>query len=106
MIISNLHIGSVDAKNELIDESPASKQKFYDAFLVPENIVVDKFLNGQQFFILGLKGTGKTALLRYIAIEVEKKNFKTHFVLFKTHFTEEDRDTFKSMLRNLIWSIF
>lgn len=95
MNISNLHIGSVDAKNELIDESPTSKQQFYDSFLVPENIVVDKFLNGQQFFILGLKGTGKTALLRYIAIEAEKKNFKTHFVLFKTNFTEEDRDTFK-----------
>jgi hypothetical protein len=48
-------------------------------------------LNGQKHFVLGLKGTGKTALLRYLHDRVVADGYLSELLLFKSHVTEEDR---------------
>lgn len=42
---------------------------------------------------MGLKGTGKTALLRFIQIKADKKNIKTSFILFKSEFDSYERES-------------
>ena len=88
--LKDLFVGKTDAKNELLE----SRELFEDSFLIPENINIKDFYNGGRYYITGLKGTGKTALLRYIALSMEKENATTSFVLFKSDFTEEDKNTF------------
>lgn len=101
--LKDLFIGKTDAKNELSENTTEEKTRFTDSFLIPENINVADFFDGKRYFITGLKGTGKTALLRYLAISAEKtNNVSTAFILFKSEFTEEDKTAFSRAANTFI----
>lgn len=101
--LKDLYIGSIDAKHELISNSEDERFRFFDSFLIPENIVVDEYITGKKYYVTGLKGTGKTALLRYLAIKVEKElKVKTFFILFKSDFSEQDRRDFARVASTVI----
>jgi hypothetical protein len=48
-----------------------------------------------MFFVTGLKGTGKTALLRYLSLMAKKEDIHSLFVLFKSNIKETDRAQLK-----------
>ena len=89
--LNQIFIGSVDAKHELLTETPEEKNQFLNSFLIPDNFNIEDYTKRNRYFVTGLKGTGKTAFLRYLSLKIEGKNSHTHFVLFKTDFKEEDR---------------
>ena len=89
--LKEIYIGDVDAKNELMENSSDESLRFLKSFTINENINVDEYINGKMFFVTGLKGTGKTALLRYVSLKSKEKNIKTKFVLFKSNIKESDR---------------
>jgi hypothetical protein len=90
--LRDLQIGNIDAKNELLTGSDEEIEFFQKGFCLPPNIVLEDFLCSKKYFVTGLKGIGKTALLRFIAIEVKKRfGAKTSFILFKTEVKEQDR---------------
>jgi hypothetical protein len=66
--LKDIYFGNIDAKNELLNDSIDEIERFVNGFCLPPNIIIDDFLNKGKYFITGLKGIGKTALLRYIAI--------------------------------------
>jgi hypothetical protein len=105
MTLHDLFIGSVDAKNELISETAEEKEKFKVSFLIPENIILDDFTKGKKFYATGLKGTGKTALLRYISLKIEEAGGQTEFVLFKSDFKEEDKKEIAKTGRGIVTDI-
>lgn len=93
--IKDLYLGNLDAKHELLTNTDEERERFKQSFLMPENFVIENFYNNNKFYITGLKGTGKTALLRYISIAAEEnKNALTSFILFKSEFKEEDKKGF------------
>lgn len=94
--LSKISFGYIDAKDELLSKDAKNSQSFMEAFCVPPNIDVEDFLTENKFIISGLKGTGKTALLRYLANKIKEKNKSAHteFVLFKSEFSEEQRKEF------------
>lgn len=93
--LKNIYLGSIDAKNELLNNSPEERQRFIEAFVPPPNLVVENYLSKDRYYILGLKGTGKTALLRYVAIKLEdEQDAFSSFVLFKTDIDEDFKKTF------------
>jgi len=93
--LKDLFVGKTDAKNELIENNMQNKKLFCDSFLIPENIDVDDFFYGKRYYITGLKGIGKTALLHYIDLKMsETVNYTSSFVLFKSSFTSEDKAAF------------
>lgn len=95
LTIKNIFFGQTDAKNEFIEDSELERETFMKGFLLPEVISLDDFRLGKKFFITGLKGTGKTALMRYLSLYLENEwNANTHFFLFK----EEIKDNSKSKL--------
>lgn len=103
--LKDLHLGDIDARYELLEgiATIEDKERFVDSFLIPENIMLDSFLEGQYFYITGMKGIGKTALLRYIGIEAENKlNARTSFVLFKSDFSDDDKDEFEKAIGNTV----
>jgi hypothetical protein len=89
--LRDLNFGDVDAKNEILKQSRAGERFFFDSFLIPEAINIEDYKNGMKFFILGLKGTGKTALLRFIHDRAVERGDLSEMLLFKSDITEEDR---------------
>lgn len=93
--LRELQAGKTDAKNELIHQSEEERELFCNSFVMPDNVNVDAFECGDKYFILGLKGSGKTALLRYLDICLQRKGHNTAFVLFKSEFNDEHKAAFK-----------
>jgi energy-coupling factor transporter ATP-binding protein EcfA2 len=101
--IKDIFVGKIDAKNELIENTKEEKDRFIDSFLIPENIDIKEYIDGKRYYITGLKGTGKTALLRYIALAVEEEIKATiSFILFKSDFTDEDKTAFSKAANTFI----
>lgn len=92
LLLEDLYLGKTDAKNELLTYTPEEKERFSQSFVIPENLRPNSFLKGDYYYVTGLKGTGKTALLRYLAINAEQQsNVRTSFILFKSDFSDDDR---------------
>jgi hypothetical protein len=87
--LKDLYFGEVDAKYEVISGDDNDIEKFFRSFLIPNNLVMNEFLDGKITYIIGLKGTGKTALLRYISLEAKHRGYNTCFILFKTDFDKQ-----------------
>ncbi|WP_153464250.1 P-loop ATPase, Sll1717 family [Sediminibacillus terrae] len=101
--LSDLYLGNIDAKHELLSNTEDERIRFKDSFFMPENIILNDYFDGRKFFVTGLKGTGKTALLRYMAINVENElNAQTSFVLFKSDIKEQDRKDFSKAARTVV----
>ncbi|MCC5641266.1 hypothetical protein LC593_36815 [Nostoc sp. CHAB 5844] len=91
MNLKNINFGEVDAKNEILKQHRAEESLFFESFSIPERVDVEDILSGRKSFILGLKGTGKTALIRYLSDLSQKKGGVSELILFKSHVSEEDR---------------
>lgn len=93
MKLKDLNLGNLDAKNELLTNSEIEKENFIQSYVIPPSLNIDLFLEGKRYFVTGLKGTGKTALLRYISIQQERLNPNLHsyFILFKSEINDFDR---------------
>lgn len=90
--ISDIFLGSTDAKNEVLGNEPNEIERFKNSFVVPPSLDIEKFSRRDKYFVVGLKGTGKTALLRYISLKLEDGiNAASKFVLFKTDIDEDLR---------------
>lgn len=92
MKLKDIFLGSTDAKNELLVNSPEEVERFKKLYVVPPALLIEKYYSNDKYFISGLKGTGKTALLRYIALKLDESD-KIHskFILFKSEVDEESR---------------
>jgi len=90
IILSRLNFGKVDAKLEF-SEANKNSSKFFDSYLIPENVQIDDFKEGRKYFISGFRGTGKTSLLRYFLYSAQSKGSHRRFVLFKSDIDEDHR---------------
>lgn len=91
MLLKDISFGDVDAKNEILKQKRSGERDFFLSYSIPTKIDLDEYRSGQKHFILGLKGTGKTALLRYLHDTVTADGCLSELLLFKSHVTEEDR---------------
>lgn len=100
MKLSEIYLGTTDAKNELLTNSPDEIFRFKKLYVVPPALMIEKYINHSKYFITGLKGTGKTALLRYISIILdEEKRTTSKFILFKSEVSEETKKDFTKASR-------
>lgn len=96
-----LLLGQTDAKNELINYSKEEVEIFKEGFVIPDNVRIEDFQNGKKYFITGLKGTGKTALLRYIELICKKRySAATSFILFKSDFIQNNKAQMVKLANN------
>ena len=98
--LQDIFVGKTDAKNEFVGANDEIKNKFIDSYLLPENIIIDDFKVGKKFIVTGLKGTGKTALLRYLELSFRRNFNASSFILFKSDFSEEDKTAFSKAAAN------
>jgi predicted AAA+ superfamily ATPase len=97
--LKEIPLGSTDAKNELLSSTPEEIERFLASFVSPPALTIEKFISRDKYYIVGLKGTGKTALLRYISLKLEEENSISSFVLFKSEVDEDLRKDFSRAAR-------
>jgi hypothetical protein len=90
MNISDLDLGKVDGKADFSD-TRAKRHSFSDAFLVPSNVRLVDFDDGETYFIQGFRGTGKTSLLRYYVHRNQPDGKFRKVILFKSSIDEDYR---------------
>lgn len=94
MKIKDMLFGKIDAYHEFLT---SDRENFKNIFFDIPNIDVNKILNGDVYYILGNKGTGKTMLLKYlesIVSEPPETQF-AEFIRFKRDVDEEQRNIIK-----------
>ncbi|MDC8748507.1 hypothetical protein NY751_21110 [Xanthomonas campestris] len=99
MKLRDFDLGTTDAKNSLLNNTEGEAEMFLASFVEPENLQLDKFFDGRKYYVTGLKGIGKTALLRYIAKKLESESSQSVFVLFKSDIDESVRKNFAAASR-------
>lgn len=99
LVLNDFYFGQPDAKDEIISNDEKDIRRFFLSFLTPENFLIDDYIFGKTLFISGFKGTGKTALLRYIAIDAENRGYLTSITLFKSNFDNQDKKDFSHAAR-------
>lgn len=102
--IRELYVGKPDAKDEVNFEG---SERFIKTFVVAEHFNLDLLINGNNCFITGFKGTGKTALLFYLEdkIKAEDKQACTSYIFFKEDFTDARREELTTMSKRVLSSI-
>lgn len=91
MYLKDINFGDIDAKNEILKQKRTRSTEFFESYSLPEGVDVDALLNGSKYIIRGLKGTGKTALLRFLHNKCLDRGATSEIVLFKSDVSEEDK---------------
>lgn len=99
LILSQIYIGNTDAKNELLYGDQSEVDDYKNNFVIPPSLIIDDFKSRKKYFITGLKGTGKTAFLRYVDISMSDDDMLSKFILFKTEIDDEIRANISRMAR-------
>ncbi len=88
--IKDLYSGKPDAR----DEATLNSENFLGSYVMPPNFDINGLLKGDKCLISGYKGTGKTALLLFLADQFKKIDAATctSFILFKSDFDNRRRD--------------
>ena len=93
MPLNKIVFGKTDAFNEL---NTFGQKYFVDSFVSNPKYHIDDFLSGSRFFICGKKGTGKSALLKYLECHfMEDRNNLVFPIRFKSEIEQIDKDSFE-----------
>lgn len=93
MFFKDIKFGKTDASNELME---FGDDYYLSSFLEYERYRIEDFFEGRKYFILGRKGTGKTALLKYMECKLRENPENLVIpIRFKSDFDEVDRSNIK-----------
>ena len=82
--LSDLIVGEPDANVEqYVAKRQGEEANFIKYYYSIPNFSIESFLRGEKTFLLGQKGTGKTAILRNIYTQAKSKGMSCEFIVFK-----------------------
>ncbi|MCM1303330.1 MAG: hypothetical protein NC305_17435 [Lachnospiraceae bacterium] len=97
--ITDIKFGKIDAHNELEE---VGEDFYIDSFLEYDKYKINSFINGENYFICGNKGTGKTALLKYLECTLSKDAQNLVIpVRFKSQIDSMDKKNMRNMANNI-----
>lgn len=106
--IKDIYAGKLDANDEIKEKG---YEEFSNSYIRPSGIDIDRLLStdyGTPYFIMGDKGTGKTALLHYLEnhIHMTSDAACTSFICFDTGFSHVEKEQMRAISRAIssqIW---
>ena len=99
ILIKDILFGKTDASNELQE---VGNQYFLKSFLPYEKYKISEFLNGARYYIIGRKGTGKTALLKYLECRFAENEENLDIpIRFKSDFDSLDKKKIRTAAINV-----
>ncbi|EGT3619520.1 MULTISPECIES: P-loop ATPase, Sll1717 family [Clostridium] len=104
LTVKDIYIGKPDAKDEIISQK---SDEFLESFVIPPNFDFEKLISGDEIFINGYKGTGKTALLLYLNAKCKENDILTcsSFILFKSDYGNVQKLELENISKNIIKTI-
>ena len=104
LTLKDIYAGKPDAKDEI---NFSDSDEFVKTFVVADHFNLDSLIKGTNFFIVGFKGTGKTALLYYLDNLIKKEDSQacSSFIFFKEDFTDFKREEMQVLSKRLLSSI-
>ena len=101
--IKDIYAGMPDAKDEVFSDK---SDRFFESFIVPPGLPIEKLITGEKFFVSGYKGVGKTSVLYYLQDQIQRGNPKacSSFVYFKSDY-EEIRKSQMDMIAKKLTSL-
>ncbi|WP_419510030.1 P-loop ATPase, Sll1717 family [Candidatus Allofournierella excrementavium] len=95
MPLNKIVFGKTDAFNEL---NTFGQDYFMESFVSNPKYHIDDFLSGSRYYICGKKGTGKSALLKYLQCCFAEDNCNLVFpIRFKSDIEQVDKDNFEQI---------
>lgn len=95
MPLSKILFGKTDAFNEL---NTFGQEYFVESFVSNPKYHIDEFLSGTRYYICGKKGTGKSALLKYLECYFSEDICNLVFsIRFRTDIEQVDKDSFEQI---------
>lgn len=95
MPLSKIVFGKTDAFNEL---NAFGQEYFVGSFVSNPRYHIDDFFSGSRYFICGKKGTGKSALLKFLECHfMEDKENLVFPIRFKSEIEQIDKDSFEKI---------
>lgn len=93
--LSKIIFGKTDAFNEL---NTFGEDYFMHSFVSNPKYHIDEFISGSRYYICGKKGTGKSALLKYLQCYFDADRDKLVFsIRFKSDIEQVDKDSFEKI---------
>lgn len=89
---SEIDFGKIDAKSALVTRDIKSKNLFIKSYTVPEYVDFPALYSGDKFLIYGTKGSGKTALLRYIIEKEKERKNLTKIIVFQEDISKTEKE--------------
>jgi hypothetical protein len=86
MKVYDIEFGDTEGKREFNNTEKIHNLFFKDSY----KREIDKFIDGRLRYIYGLKGTGKTSLLKYLENKALENNIKTSYISYKDIKEEAD----------------
>ena len=101
--IKDIYAGMPDAKDEVLSDK---SDLFFESFIVPPELPVEKLITGEKFLVSGYKGVGKTSVLYYLQDKLQMNNSNTcsSFIYFKSDY-EEIRKSQMDMIAKKLTSL-
>lgn len=90
--IKDVYFGKLDAYSECLEYG---RDIYQSLFYACPSFHVERFLDGNAYYIHGDKGTGKTALLKHIEITASNNDGLIEYIRFKKDVDEEQRNALK-----------
>lgn len=84
--LGDIDFGAPDANQEYSWSLASGKPPAYMQAFVDEDLPLDEFKEGRKWIALGLKGSGKTALLRHIS---QTSGTQCEYIIFRDEIAEE-----------------
>ncbi|MHC2795952.1 energy-coupling factor transporter ATP-binding protein EcfA2 [Mesorhizobium jarvisii] len=88
---TQIDFGKTDAKSALVTRDEASRRLFLEAFAPPQPADIDAIRNGDRFLFYGTKGSGKTALLRYVMELENQAGNVTRVIVFSEDISQQEK---------------
>lgn len=95
--LRQLRFGNIDARYEVTSRNPKEVEHFRRSFIQPAGMNVDEFVEGHRFIVHGVKGAGKTSLLRFVQLKTSEAGALTKFISFATEISDAERDKIASI---------
>jgi len=95
---NSIDFGKIDAKSAMTSRDATSRKLFMDSFAIPPTFDKAAFVAGDRYLIYGAKGSGKTALLRYMMEEEKTKGSATKFVVFDEDISQQEMNSIASQI--------
>ena len=107
MIINDIYAGKPDASDEIRERG---YDEFANNYITPSGINIGRLSSteyGTPIFIMGDKGTGKTALLHFLQnyIKVNDVSACSSFIFFDSGFSHVTREKFNAISQSISTSI-